>query len=99
MPVQLPSVDESVAPTVGVPEIVGGAVVFGAVGGDDEGGADELFATFTVTDAEVELKFRGLVSGALGAKGCDRVLAEVWNLDKATTLDGLFESLQRAPTA
>ena len=50
-----------------------------------------------LTDAEVEQKFRGLASGALGAKGCDRVLAEVWNLDKATTLDGLFESLQRAP--
>ena len=49
-----------------------------------------------LTDAEVELKFRGLASGALGARGCDRVLAEVWNLDKATTLNGLFESLRRA---
>ena len=46
-----------------------------------------------LTDAEVELKFRGLAAGSLGAKGCDRVLAEVWNLDKATTLDELFESL------
>ena len=51
-----------------------------------------------LTDGEVELKFRGLASEALGAKGCDRVLAEVWNLEKAATLDGLFESLQRAPT-
>jgi len=49
-----------------------------------------------LTDGEVELKFRGLASEALGAKGCDRVLAEVWNLDKAKTLGGLFESLQRA---
>jgi 2-methylcitrate dehydratase len=49
-----------------------------------------------LTDAEVELKFRGLASRALGAKGCDRVLGEVWNLDKATTPDGLIESLQRA---
>src|SRR6266852_6038341 len=51
-----------------------------------------------LTDTEVELKFRGLASEALGARGCDQVLAEVWNLDKATTLNGLFESLQRAPT-
>ena len=51
-----------------------------------------------LTDGEVELKFRGLASEALGAKGCDRVLAEVWNLEKATTLNGLFKSLQRAPT-
>jgi 2-methylcitrate dehydratase len=49
-----------------------------------------------LTDAEVEQKFRGLASGTLGARGCDRVLAEVWNLDKAETLDGLFESLRRA---
>ncbi len=51
-----------------------------------------------LTDGEVELKFRGLASEVLGAKGCDRVLSEVWNLEKATTLNGLFESLQRAPT-
>ena len=51
-----------------------------------------------LTDAEVELKFRGLASGALGTKGGDRLLAEVWNLEKATTLDGLFESLQPATT-
>jgi 2-methylcitrate dehydratase len=49
-----------------------------------------------LTDAEVEAKFRGLASGALGAKGCDRVLSEVWSLDKAATLDGLFESLRRS---
>jgi 2-methylcitrate dehydratase len=49
-----------------------------------------------LTDAEVELKLRGLAEGALGATGCERVLREVWSLDKATTLDGLFESLQRA---
>jgi len=52
-----------------------------------------------LTDGEVERKFRGLASGALGAKGCDRVLAEVWSLEKAATPDGLFESLQRATTA
>src|SRR5207244_6868563 len=48
-----------------------------------------------LTDAEVELKFRGLAAGALGAKGCDRVLSEVWSLEKAATLDGLFDSLLR----
>jgi len=46
-----------------------------------------------LTDGEVEEKFRGLASGALRAKGCDRVLAAVRDLDKAPTLDGLFESL------
>ena len=51
-----------------------------------------------LTDGEVERKFRGLASGALGARGCDRVLAEVWNLEKAATPDGLFESLERATT-
>jgi len=30
-----------------------------------------------LTDGEVEAKFRSLASGTLGAKGCDRVLAEV----------------------
>ncbi|PYN26353.1 MAG: hypothetical protein DMD99_05950 [Candidatus Rokuibacteriota bacterium] len=52
-----------------------------------------------LTDGEVERKFRGLASGALGVRGCDRVLAEVWNLEKAATPDGLFESLERATTA
>jgi 2-methylcitrate dehydratase len=51
-----------------------------------------------LTDDEVEQKFRGLASAALGTRGCDRVLVEVWNLDQAATLDGLFESLRRATT-
>jgi 2-methylcitrate dehydratase len=46
-----------------------------------------------LTDSEVEGKFRGLASAALGAEGCDRVLAEVWDLENAATLDRLFESL------
>lgn len=46
-----------------------------------------------LTDREVEQKFRGLASSALGAQGCDRVLGEVWNLEKAATLDRLFDSL------
>ena len=46
-----------------------------------------------LTDGEVEAKFRGLASGALRAEGCDRVLAEVWNVENAATLDELFESL------
>jgi 2-methylcitrate dehydratase len=46
-----------------------------------------------LTDGEVEGKFRGLASGALGAEGCDRVLAEVWDLENSATLDRLFESL------
>ena len=44
-------------------------------------------------DGEVEAKFRGLASGALGVEGCDRVLAEVWELENSATLDRLFESL------
>jgi 2-methylcitrate dehydratase len=46
-----------------------------------------------LTDLEVVGKFRGLASAALRAEGCDRVLAHVWDLEKAATLDGLFESL------
>lgn len=46
-----------------------------------------------LTDAEVEAKFRSLAGSALGPTGCDRVLAEVWELEKAATLDGLSESL------
>jgi 2-methylcitrate dehydratase len=46
-----------------------------------------------LTDGEVEAKFRGLAAPALGAAGCDRVLAAVWGLETAPTLDGLFESL------
>ena len=46
-----------------------------------------------LTDAEVELKFRGLASAALSAAACDRALAEVWGLDRAPSLDGLFAAL------
>jgi 2-methylcitrate dehydratase len=46
-----------------------------------------------LSDQEVEGKFRDLAGGALGAGGCDRVLAEAWGLDKAVTLDTLFETL------
>jgi 2-methylcitrate dehydratase len=46
-----------------------------------------------LTDGEVEAKFRGLASGALGAAGCDQVLAAVWDLENSATLDKLFESL------
>jgi len=46
-----------------------------------------------LSDQEVAAKFRGLASGALGAERCDRVLAQVWSLEKAATLDELFESL------
>ena len=46
-----------------------------------------------LSDAEIEGKFRGLASGTLGTEGCDRVLAEVWNLANSATLDRLFESL------
>lgn len=46
-----------------------------------------------LSDREVEGKFRGLAVGALGAQGCARVLDEIWNLENATTLDRLFESM------
>ena len=46
-----------------------------------------------LTDAEMEAKFRSLAGDALGPEGCDRMLAEVWGLESAATLDGLFESL------
>ncbi len=46
-----------------------------------------------LTNHEVEGKFRGLASAALGEKECDGVLAEIWNLDKAATLDQFFDSL------
>jgi 2-methylcitrate dehydratase len=51
-------------------------------------------------DREVEAKFRGLTSGTLGAEECDRVLAEVWDLENAAKLDRLFESLviSRSPS-
>jgi 2-methylcitrate dehydratase len=46
-----------------------------------------------LSDGEVEAKFRGLASGPLGRERCDRMLSEVWGLENAATLDGLFESL------
>ena len=46
-----------------------------------------------LTDGEIEAKFRGLASGALGAEACDRVLTELWDLENSATLDKLFESL------
>jgi len=46
-----------------------------------------------LTDAEVEAKFRGLASDALGAAACDRVLTHARDLDRASTLHALFESL------
>ena len=46
-----------------------------------------------LSDTEVEEKFRGLAVGALGVQRCDQVLAEVRGLERAATLDGLFESL------
>src|SRR3989449_4775133 len=48
-----------------------------------------------LADAEVEGKFRGLATGALEAKGCDRGLAESWPLENATTLDRLFGTMAR----
>jgi 2-methylcitrate dehydratase len=46
-----------------------------------------------LTDREVEGKFRGLAAKAQGVEACDRVLAQVWNLENAATLDALFDSL------
>ena len=46
-----------------------------------------------LTDREVEKKFRGLASSILAPQGCDKVVEEIWNLDKAATLDRLFDSL------
>src|SRR5215475_5807849 len=46
-----------------------------------------------LTDGEIDEKFRALASGALGAEGCNRVLAEAWDLENAATLDRLFEIL------
>jgi 2-methylcitrate dehydratase len=47
----------------------------------------------SLTDGEVEDKFRGLAAATLGTEGCDRMLAEVWNLENAAGLDRVFESL------
>ena len=46
-----------------------------------------------MSDAEVEAKFRGLAGAALQPAACDRALAEVWGLDRAPSLDGLFAAL------
>ena len=46
-----------------------------------------------LTDGEVDEKFRALALGELGAEGCNRVLAEGWDLENLATLDRLFESL------
>ncbi len=46
-----------------------------------------------LNDEEIEAKFRGLASGALGPERCDRVLAEVRGLENAPTLDALYENL------
>ena len=44
-----------------------------------------------LTDAEVEAKFRGLAAG-LPRERADRLLAEIWRLDGAATLDGLLDA-------
>jgi 2-methylcitrate dehydratase len=46
-----------------------------------------------LSDAELEAKFRGLATAALGAQGSTRALAEVSKLESAATLDKLFDSL------
>jgi 2-methylcitrate dehydratase len=46
-----------------------------------------------LTDREVEDKFRALTTQVWRAEAYDRVLAQVWNLENAATLDGLFDSL------
>ena len=46
-----------------------------------------------LSDAEVEAKFRTLAGGALTREGCDRLLAEAWQLEEVPTLHGLFEQL------
>lgn len=45
-----------------------------------------------LTDEEVAMKLRALGAGVLPAAGCDRVLAQAWDVANAATLDGLFES-------
>jgi 2-methylcitrate dehydratase len=46
-----------------------------------------------LTDREVEAKFRGLVARTLGDDRCGQVLARALELEKAATLDALFDSL------
>lgn len=45
-----------------------------------------------LTDDEIEAKFRGLASVALGPARSDRVLAEVRGLENAPSLDALYEN-------
>jgi 2-methylcitrate dehydratase len=35
-----------------------------------------------MSDAEIEAKFRDLCGGVLGAKGCDRALQALWQLER-----------------
>jgi 2-methylcitrate dehydratase len=44
-----------------------------------------------LSDAEVEAKFRGLAAG-VPRERADRVLAEIWGLDGAATLDALLDA-------
>ena len=44
-----------------------------------------------LTDADLEAKFRGLTAG-LPRDRADRLLAEIWRLDGAATLDGLLDA-------
>jgi len=46
-----------------------------------------------LTDEEVEAKFRGLASVALGPERCNQVLAEIRDLENASTLNELHASL------
>lgn len=46
-----------------------------------------------LTDAEVEQKFRGLAGEVLAPAQLDEVLDQVWSLDKARSLDRLYETL------
>lgn len=46
-----------------------------------------------LTDKEVETKFLSLAEGTLGTGRCAQLLSEIQNLERAATLDGLFESL------
>jgi 2-methylcitrate dehydratase len=46
-----------------------------------------------LTDREVEAKFRSLAEGTLGPERGDQLLSEIQRLERAPTLDGLFERL------
>ena len=49
-----------------------------------------------MTDAEVEDKFRALVSGRLAEDRCGRLLAEAWRLEDAVALDELLDATRVA---